>query len=91
MVPDITVSFVFGVLYGYRRPGKEDRAGLMKSGAKWGLVIGLGFGLLDYFTAYSMPRLVGLTFGWIIGIIILTIAFVLGTVIGDFLEVKFKK
>ena len=91
MVSDIVVAFAFGVFYGYRHPGKEDKAGLMKNGAKWGLVIGLGFGLLDYFVLSSLPRLLRMTIGGLIGIIILTLVFVVGTVIGDFLEVKLKK
>ena len=39
---DILVAFAFGIVYGFRHPGKEDRASLLKNGTKWGLVIGFG-------------------------------------------------
>ncbi len=88
---DILVAFAFGIVYGFRHRGKEDRAGLLRDGAKWGLVIGLGIGLLDYVATENVSRFISLTQIGVLGILVITVVFVVGTVLGDFLEVKLKK
>ena len=86
-----------GVIYGYLKPGKEDRVALLKNGLIIGIVLGLVvllFGILvdSKILLYSgvgmMIGLVGM-FVFIL-VVILAVLFVLGTFVGDWLEEKMK-
>jgi hypothetical protein len=86
-----------GVIYGYLKPGKEDRVALLKNGFLIGIVLGLVvavFGMLVDSRVLShsgvavMIGLVGM-FVFILAVI-LAVLFILGTLIGDWLEEKSK-
>ncbi len=91
------LTIVTGAIYGYLKPGKEDRTALFKNGLIIGAVIGLvvaGFGILvdSRILLYSG---VGMMIGLIgmlafILVVILAVLFVLGTFIGDWVEEKMK-
>lgn len=92
MVLGWLVLFI-GIAYGYMNPGKEDRMALLKKGTMIGVVLGIIFGVIGFFYA-RFSILGGLVYGFvgtIIEIVLLTIFFIVGTYIGDWLEVKFKK
>ncbi len=85
---------IAGIIYGYVHPGKEDRLHIIKKSLKYGLVIGAVFGVLGLFTGnilVALARGIGGTIGLIIMALIISIYFVIGTLVGDFLEEKFKK
>ena len=91
------LTIAAGAIYGYLKPGKEDRAALLKNGLIIGAVIGFvvaGFGILvdSRILLYSgvgvMIGLMGM-FAFIL-VVILAVLFVLGTFIGDWLEEKMK-
>ena len=80
-----------GVIFGFLKRGKEDRVKILEV-----VTIALMLGLIS---AYALSHLiledVGLgelvrTFGIVVSAIFYTIAFVIGTFIGDFLE-RFRK
>ncbi len=83
---------VTGMLYGYLKPGKEDRIALLKKG----LFIGVIFALI----LVGLAGLIGggalMLFGSVVGayvfveVVILAVLFILGTFIGDWLEEKNK-
>ena len=86
-----------GVIYGYLKPGKEDRVALLKNGLIIGIVLGLVvvvFGMLVdsrvllHSGVVVMIGLVGM-FVFILAVI-LAVLFILGTFIGDWLEEKRK-
>jgi len=86
-----------GVIYGYLKPGKEDRVALLKNGLIIGIVLGLVvvvFGMLVdsrvllHSGVVVMIGLVGM-FVFILAVI-LAVLFILGTFIGDWLEEKSK-
>ena len=83
--------FFIGIAYGYMNPGKEDRMALLKKGTIIGVVLGIIIGVLGMFLKFSM--LVGIAgfIGTVIDIVLMTILFIIGTYIGDWAEVKFKK
>lgn len=35
------IAVIVGIVYGYVRPGKEDRIGLLKTGARYGVILGV--------------------------------------------------
>jgi len=86
-----------GIIYGYLKPGKEDRVALLKNGLIIGIVLGIVvvvFGMLvdSRILVHSgvavMVGLVGM-FVFILAVI-LAILFIIGTFIGDWLEEKSK-
>lgn len=89
MVVDL-LAFIAGVGYGYTNPGKEDRGNLLKKGLRIGVGVGIVFGVLNMFIGGVMSF--GATLiGSILGIGFLTVMFIVGTMIGDWLEHKIKK
>ena len=89
MVLDI-LAFAAGIVYGYMKPGKESRKHLLKKGLKIGAVVAAFFAILNLFIGGFFAF--GATFiGTILGIAILTVIFVGGTIVGDWLEERIKK
>lgn len=85
----LTISI--GAVYGYLKPGKEDRMALLKKGAIIGLILALvfvGLGIL----AGGEFLLLGSKAGALVflEVLILAALFILGTFIGDWLEEKSK-
>ena len=84
-------TIVIGAIYGYLKPGKEDRADLLKKGVLIGVILGLiftGLGMLVNIRFLLLSGLVG--FLIFVEVIIIAVLFVLGTFIGDWLEEKGK-
>ncbi len=86
-----------GVIYGYLKSGKEDRVALLKNGLIIGIVLGLVvlvFGMLvdSRILLYSgVGMMIGLVGMFVfIMVVILAVLFILGTLIGDWLEEKMK-
>ncbi|MBU2560606.1 hypothetical protein KKA03_06905 [archaeon] len=89
MVFDL-LAFGAGAVYGYVNPGKEEKGKLLRKGLRTGVGVGIVFGILNMFLGGSMGF--GTTLiGSIIGIGFLTLIFILGTLLGDWLEHKIKK
>lgn len=88
------VIIVIGIVYGYRNPGKEDRIHILKKGLRIGLIAGAILAIIGFLVGRSLVALAAGMAG-IIGIVIvalvITVEFIIGTFIGDFLEEKFKK
>ena len=80
---------IIGIIYGYMKPGKEDRWALLKKGVVIGIVLGAIMVLLGLFGGREILLLGGLV-GMVvfIEVIILAVLFVIGTYIGDMLEHK---
>ena len=86
-----------GVIYGYLKPGREDRVALLKNGLIIGIVLGivvLVFGMLvdSRILSYSgVGMMIGLVGMFVfIMVVILAVLFILGTFIGDWVEEKMK-
>jgi len=80
---------IIGIIYGYIRPGKEDRSALLKKGVVIGIILGaimVGLGLLGGRTILLLGSLAGVFV--FIEVIILAVLFIIGTYIGDMLEKK---
>lgn len=84
------IAFVVGIVYGYINPGKEAKGELLKKGLKIGVVVGIVFAVLNLFVG-GFLRFGATLIGSVIGIAFLTLMFVVGTIIGDWLEEKIKK
>ena len=85
-------TIVIGAIYGYLKPGKEDRKALLKKGVSIGVILALVFvGLGIVFAGTKL-----LLFSGVVGavmfieVIILAVLFIVGTFIGDWLEEKTK-
>jgi len=92
------LAFLIGLVYGYVKPGKEDRIALLKKGIIYGIIIGIVFGLIMFLAATYLGGFgAGLLFfaGGIIvifiSVVVLVIIFIIGTFIGDLLEAALKK
>jgi len=80
---------IIGIIYGYMKPGKEDRSTLLKKGVVIGIILGaimVVFGLIAGRGILLLGGLVGAAV--FIEVIILTVLFIIGSYIGDMLERK---
>ncbi len=80
---------IIGIIYGYMKPGKENRSALLKRGVVIGIILGaimVVLGLLGGRTMLLLGSLAGVAV--FIEVIILAVLFIIGTYIGDMLERK---
>ncbi len=80
---------IIGIIYGYMKPGKEDRSALLKKGVVIGIILGaimVVLGLIGGRGILLLGTLVGAVV--FIEVIILAVLFIIGTYIGDMLERK---
>ncbi len=87
----VIITIAIGVIYGYLKPGKEDRKALLKKGVLIGVILGLvfaGLGLLVGIKFLPVSTVVGLVI--FVEVILLAVLFIAGTFIGDWLEEKSK-
>lgn len=77
---------LFGGLYGFFTPGRENKARLFLNGVLIGVVIAVIFALLGGWSG-SAPLGIGSGFvGIIIDAVILSLLFVIGAFIGDWID-----
>ncbi len=85
------LTIAIGAVYGYMKPGKENRTELFKKGLLIGIILGLvftGLGMLVNIKFLLLSSIVG--FLMFVEVVILAVLFILGTFIGDWLEEKSK-
>jgi CDP-diglyceride synthetase len=92
------LAFIVGLVYGYAKPGKEDRWALLKRGAIYGIILGVVFGLVGFFLGSFFGSVGGGllffaagTIGIFISVVVLVIIFIIGTFIGDLVESALKR
>ena len=80
---------IIGIIYGYMKPGKEDRSALLKKGVVIGIILGAIMVVLGLIGGGGILLLGGLAGAAVfIEVIILAVLFIIGTYIGDMLERK---
>lgn len=82
-----TLAFVLGIIYGYVSPGKENRSTLLWKGLIGGILLAIilvGVGLFVGGTTITIMTLSGVAV--FIEVLLLTILFIIGTWIGDWIE-----
>ena len=78
---------IIGIIYGYIKPGKEDRSALLKKGVVIGIILGAIMVVLGLIGGGGILLLGGLAGAAVfIEVIILAVLFIIGTYIGDMLE-----
>ncbi len=84
------LAFIAGIIYGYTNPGKEKKGKLLRKGLRIGVGVGIVFAVINLFVTshHSFAATLAASIIWI-GF--LTLMFILGTMLGDFLEHKIKK
>ncbi len=85
------LTFVLGIIYGYVSPGRENRGALFRKGLMIGIVLAIilvVLGLFMGFVGATIMSLIGVFL--FVEIVILTVLFIIGTWIGDWLEGKSK-
>jgi len=83
------LMIIIGIIYGYMKPGKEDRSAILKKGVIIGIILGVimvVLGLIGGRGILLLGTLVGAVV--FIEVIILAVLFIIGTYIGDMLERK---
>lgn len=89
-VPWGLIVFIVGIAYGYMSPGRQDKSTLFKKGLLWGLIIAVVLALIGLIAPDFNPlgAAVGAMgfIGVIIAAIVLTIVFILGVWLGDWIE-----
>lgn len=85
-----TLAFVLGIIYGYISPGKENRSALFWKGSIIGIVLAIIFVILG-FAGYVGSTIMALSGVFMfIEVVILTLLFIIGTWIGDWIEGRSK-
>ncbi len=79
-----TLTFVIGIIYGYVSPGRENRGALLRKGLIIGIVLAIILVVLGLFVGGTIMALSGVAV--FIEVVILTVLFIIGTWIGDWLE-----
>jgi hypothetical protein len=79
------IVFLVGIAYGYMTPGREDKMHLFWNGLLIGAVTAFVFAVLGTLSGYDALGFGG-GLGLFITIVALTLLFVVGAWIGDFLE-----
>lgn len=81
------LAFLVGIAYGYMKPGRQDKTDILKTGIIVGIVVALVFALLGWAFRYD-PLGFGTTgiVGTIVSFVVLTVVFIIGVFIGDWLE-----
>ena len=80
---------IIGIIYGYMKPGKEDRSTLLKKGVVIGIILGAIMVVLGLIGGGGLLLLGSLAGAVVfIEVIILAVLFIIGTYIGDMLEGK---
>lgn len=80
--------FLVGIAYGYVKPGRQDKTDILKTGIIAGIVVALLFALLGWAANFDLlgfnlgPGIVGT----ILAFVVLTVVFIVGVFIGDWLE-----
>jgi hypothetical protein len=90
MVAIDVIALVIGVIYGYISPGKEDKMGLLKKGIMYGIIIAVILAVLNLITGGGLLMSGAGAVATVIAVVYLTIFFIIGAFIGDFLESKLK-
>lgn len=80
------IVLLIGILYGYLSPGRQDKMRLFRNGLVIGIVLGLVFALLGSVAGFHPLGLGAGVVAIVLGVVVLTVLFVLGAWIGDFLE-----
>jgi len=86
----VILAFIIGLVYGYVKPGKEERWDLLKKGIVYGIIIGIIFGVIAFF-AGGLLFFAASAIGMFIEVVFLVVIFIIGTFIGDVLEDAIKK
>jgi uncharacterized membrane protein YadS len=81
------IAFLVGIAYGYMTPGRQDKTQLFWKGTVIGIVLGVALALFGAMSGYDALGFGG-GFGLFITIVVLTVLFVIGAWIGDFLEAQ---
>ena len=82
------LAILLGVLYGWLKPGRQDKSRMMMNGLVIGLVVGLVFALLGVAVG-SNPVYFGSGFvAIVLGVVIITLLFILCVWLGDLIEGK---
>ncbi len=84
------IALLLGAVYGYVKPGKEEKKVLLKKGAKIGAVLGAVLAVTNLLVGGGLLIATANLVWSVIAIVYLTIMFVIGTLVGDWVEVKFK-
>ena len=79
-----TLTFVLGIIYGYVSPGRENRSALLWKGLIVGIVLAIILAGLGLFVGGTIMALSGMAV--FIELVILTVLFIIGTWIGDWIE-----
>jgi uncharacterized membrane protein len=82
------LTLLVGLAYGYLTPGRQDKTRLLVLGTGLGLVLALVLGVLASFAGLQ-PLGVALGAGAVgifLTVLVLTVLFVLGVLVGDWLE-----
>lgn len=80
---------IFGIIYGYMKPGKEDRSAILKKGVVIGIILGVIMVVLGLIGGRGILLLGSLAGAAVfIEVVILAVLFIIGTYIGDMLERK---
>jgi uncharacterized membrane protein len=85
------LALLTGFLYGWLKPGAQDKSQILVRGLVFGLIVGLVLAVLGY-ALNSNPVYVGSGFlGIVLGVVIITLLFVLGVWVGDLVEGRPKR
>jgi high-affinity Fe2+/Pb2+ permease len=79
------IALAVGALYGYTRPGREDKWGMLWKGTILGIVLAIVFAFLGAASGHDALGF-GSGLGLFFTVVVLTVLFVVGTWVGDMLE-----
>ena len=85
------LAFIIGLVYGYAKPGKEERWELFKKGIIYGIILGIIYGVIVRILMGELSHLVAGGIVIYITVVFIVIMFIIGTFFGDIIETAIKK
>lgn len=85
-IPWGLIVLLFGILYGYFTPGRQDKWRMLKKGIFIGIVLALVLGILGYLANVNALGLGRGIVDVFVSVLVLTILFIVGVWLGDVLE-----
>ena len=80
------LAFVIGLLYGWLKPGHQDKSQMMVRGLVIGLVLAIVLVLLGFALGSNPVGFGSGVLGIFLGVVIITLLFILGVWLGDLIE-----
>lgn len=85
------LALLIGFLYGWLKPGAQDKSQILVKGLVFGVIVALVLAVLGYAFGSNPIYFGSGLLGLILGVVVITLVFILGVWLGDLVEGRPKR